>query len=160
MKKNQVPRPRAIAATIQPIHTSARAARSLLRSEGIPIPDCLAGERLFHPPGAGACLALPRLKEPTKGSTVTFIDNAPTAKKVHGFPTKISPGDEVVLTNQLFENGGMVGKLRSRCTATDPSGGSGEAVFINAHSSVKASTTSRAASSTPTARFSRAARRV
>ena len=73
------------------------------------------------------------LKEPTKGSTVTFIDNAPTAKKVHGFPTKISPGDEVVLTNQLFENGAMVGKLRSRCTATDPSGGSGEAVFINAH---------------------------
>jgi hypothetical protein len=73
------------------------------------------------------------LKEPTKGSTVTFIDNAPTAKKVHGFPTKISPGDEVVLSNQLFQNGVMVGKLRSRCTATDPSGGSGEAVFINAH---------------------------
>ncbi len=47
MKKNQVPRPRAIAATIQPIQTNARAARSLLRSEGIPIPDCLAGERLI-----------------------------------------------------------------------------------------------------------------
>jgi len=73
------------------------------------------------------------LKEPTKGSTVTFIDNAPTAKKVHGFPTKISPGDEVVLTNQLIENGEMVGKLRSRCTATDPAGGSGENVFTNAH---------------------------
>jgi hypothetical protein len=50
MKKNQVPRPRAIAATIQPIQTKARAARSLLRSEGMPIPDCLAGERLFHLP--------------------------------------------------------------------------------------------------------------
>ena len=73
------------------------------------------------------------LKEPAKGSTVTFVDNAPTAKKVHGFPTKISPGDEVVLTNQLFENGEMVGKLRSRCTATDPASGSGENVFINAH---------------------------
>jgi hypothetical protein len=73
------------------------------------------------------------LKEPTKGSTVTFIDNAPTAKKVHGFPTKISPGDEVVLTNQLFENGEMVGKLRTRCTATDRASGSGENVFINAH---------------------------
>ena len=48
MKKNQVPRPRAIAATTQPIQTKARAARSLLRSEGMPIPDCLAGERLFH----------------------------------------------------------------------------------------------------------------
>jgi hypothetical protein len=50
MKKNQVPRPRAIAATIQPIQTKARAARSLLRSEGMPIPDCLAGERHFHLP--------------------------------------------------------------------------------------------------------------
>jgi hypothetical protein len=48
MKKNQVPRPRAIAATIQPTQTKARAARSLLRSEGMPIPDCLAGARLFH----------------------------------------------------------------------------------------------------------------
>jgi hypothetical protein len=48
MKKNHVPRPRAIAATTQPIQTNARAARSLLRSEGMPIPDCLAGERLFH----------------------------------------------------------------------------------------------------------------
>jgi hypothetical protein len=47
MKKNQVPRPRAIAATIQPIQTNARAARSLLRSEGMPMPDCLAGERLI-----------------------------------------------------------------------------------------------------------------
>jgi hypothetical protein len=46
MKKNHVPRPRAIAATTQPIQTNARAARSLLRSEGMPIPDCLAGERL------------------------------------------------------------------------------------------------------------------
>jgi hypothetical protein len=56
MKKNQVPRPRAIAATIQPIQTSARAARSLLRSEGMPIPDCLAGERLnaLLDPGVGA----------------------------------------------------------------------------------------------------------
>ena len=49
MKKNHVPRPRAIAATIQPIQTNARAARSLLRSDGMPIPDCLAGERLISP---------------------------------------------------------------------------------------------------------------
>jgi hypothetical protein len=73
------------------------------------------------------------LKEPAKDQTFAFIDNAPTAKKVHGFPTKISPGDEVVLTNHLLENGVMVGKLRTRCTATSPAGGSGENVFINAH---------------------------
>ena len=73
------------------------------------------------------------LKEPAKDQTFAFIDNAPTAKKVHGFPTKISPGDEVVLTNHLLENGAMVGKLRTRCTATSPAGGSGEDVFINAH---------------------------
>lgn len=56
MKKNQVPRPRAIAARIQPIQTKARAARSLLRSEGMPMPDCLAGERLtsLHDPEVGA----------------------------------------------------------------------------------------------------------
>jgi hypothetical protein len=46
MKKNQVPRPRATAATIQPTQTNARTARSLLRSEGMPIPDCLPGERM------------------------------------------------------------------------------------------------------------------
>ena len=48
MKKNQVPRQRATAATIQPIQTNPRTARSLVRSEGMPIPDCLPGERLFH----------------------------------------------------------------------------------------------------------------
>jgi hypothetical protein len=52
MKKNQVPRPRAIAAMTQPIQTKARAARSLLRSEGMPIPDCLAGERLILLPAS------------------------------------------------------------------------------------------------------------
>jgi hypothetical protein len=73
------------------------------------------------------------LKEPAKDQTFAFIDNAPTAKAVNGFPTKISPGDEVILTNHLLENGKMVGKLRTRCTATSPAGGSGESVFINAH---------------------------
>ena len=73
------------------------------------------------------------LKEPAKDQTFAFIDNAPTAKAVNGFPTKISPSDEVVLTNHLLENGKMVGKLRTRCTATSPAGGSGENVFVNAH---------------------------
>lgn len=73
------------------------------------------------------------LKEPSKDQTFAFIDNAPTAKKFNGFPTKISPGDEVVITNHLLENGQMVGKLRTRCTATSPSSSSGENLFINAH---------------------------
>jgi hypothetical protein len=73
------------------------------------------------------------LKEPEKGSTFAFIDNAPTAKKVHGFPTKISPGDELVITNPLLENGKTVGKLRARCTATAPASTSSQNAFANAH---------------------------
>jgi len=74
------------------------------------------------------------LKEPAKDQTFAFVDNAPTAKKIEGFfPTKISPGDEVIITNHLLENGKMVGKLRTVCTATSPSSASGESLFINAH---------------------------
>lgn len=73
------------------------------------------------------------LKEPEKGSTFAFIDNAPTSKKVHGFPTKISPGDEIVVTNPLIEGGKTVGKLRARCTATAPASTSSQNAFANAH---------------------------
>jgi hypothetical protein len=41
MKKYQVPKTRRKAAMIQPIHTMVWTARSLLRSEGMRIPDCL-----------------------------------------------------------------------------------------------------------------------
>jgi hypothetical protein len=41
MKKNQVPRARTMAAMIQPIQTRVRLASSLVRSEGMRIPDCL-----------------------------------------------------------------------------------------------------------------------
>jgi hypothetical protein len=73
------------------------------------------------------------LKEPEKGSTFAYIDNAPTAKKVHGFPTKISPGDEIVITNPLLENGKSVGKLRAHCTATAAASTSNKNAFANAH---------------------------
>src|ERR1700742_414477 len=73
------------------------------------------------------------LKEPAKDQTFAFIDNAPTSKKVHGFPTKISPGDEIVVTNPLLENGKTVGKLRARCTATAPASTSSQNAFANAH---------------------------
>lgn len=72
-------------------------------------------------------------KEPEKGSTFTFVDNAPTAKKVHGFPAKISPGDEIVLTNPLVEGGKTVGKLRARCTATAAVSTSNHSAFAHAH---------------------------
>src|ERR1700760_4418027 len=88
---------------------------------------------LFFVSSAGAIAPVQIiLKEPAKDQTFAFIDNAPTAKKVEGFfPTKISPGDEVILTNHLLENGKMVGKLRTVCTATSPSSASGENLFIN-----------------------------
>lgn len=43
MKKNQVPKTRMTVATIQPIHTNVRTARSMLRSEGLRIPNYLPG---------------------------------------------------------------------------------------------------------------------
>jgi hypothetical protein len=78
----------------------------------------LAATLVFVSSAAAVAPVQLTLKEPEKGSTFTFIDNAPTSKKIHGFPTKISPGDEIVVTNPLLENGKMVGKLRARCTAT------------------------------------------
>jgi hypothetical protein len=73
------------------------------------------------------------LKELEKGSTFALIDNAPTSKKVHGFPTQISPGDELVITNPLVENGKTVGKLRARCTATASTKTNVQNAFANAH---------------------------
>lgn len=73
------------------------------------------------------------LKEPEKGSTFAFIDNAPMSKKDHGFPTQISAGDQIVVTNPLFENGKSVGKLRAHCTATASADTSNQNAFANAH---------------------------
>jgi len=106
---------------------------NMSRTYSVAAAIALVGTLVFVNSAAAIAPVQITLTEPAKGSIVSFIDNAPTAKKVHGFPTKISPGDEVVLTNQLFENGVRVGKLRTRCTATDASGGSGENVFTNAH---------------------------
>jgi hypothetical protein len=72
-------------------------------------------------------------KESEKGSTFAFIDNAPTSKKKHGFPTKISPGDEIVTTNPLTEGGKTIGKLRARCTATAAANTSNPEAFVAAH---------------------------
>jgi hypothetical protein len=72
-------------------------------------------------------------KEPEKGSTFTYVDVAPTAPKKHGFPTSISPGDQIILTNPLTEGGKTIGKLRARCTATAAVGKTTNAAFPQAH---------------------------
>lgn len=57
-------------------------------------------------------------KEPEKGSTFAFIDNAPKTKRKHGFPEKISAGDEFVFTNPLEAEGKKIGHLQAVCIAT------------------------------------------
>lgn len=72
-------------------------------------------------------------KEPEKGSTFTYVDVAPKAPKKHGFPTAISPGDEIVITNPLTEGGKTIGKLRARCTATAAAKTGNSKAFLEAH---------------------------
>jgi hypothetical protein len=72
-------------------------------------------------------------QEPEKGSTFTYVDVAPTAPTKHGFPTAISPGDQLVLTNPLTEGTKTIGKLRARCTATAPAKTNSNTAFLQAH---------------------------
>lgn len=67
---------------------------------------------------AAAATTTLTFKEPEKGSTFAFVDNAPTSQKKHGFPTKFSAGDELIFTNPLEAEGKLVGKIRVTCTAT------------------------------------------
>ena len=60
-------------------------------------------------------------EESEKGATFAFVDNAPTAKLKHGFPTKISAGDMIVLNNPLLEGGKRIGHLSASCVATKTS---------------------------------------
>jgi hypothetical protein len=57
-------------------------------------------------------------QELEKGSTFAFIDNAPTSELRHGFPVKISAGDQFVGTNPLASGGKKIGELRTLCVAT------------------------------------------
>jgi hypothetical protein len=56
--------------------------------------------------------------EPEKGSTFNFVDNVPKSKLKHGFPTKFSPGDQVIFTSVVEIEGKRVGRNRVVCTAT------------------------------------------
>jgi hypothetical protein len=74
-----------------------------------------------------------KFSEPEKGSTFTYVDVAPTAPKKHGFPTAISPGDQLILTNRLAEGTKTIGKVRARCTATAAAKTTSNAAFLDAH---------------------------
>jgi hypothetical protein len=54
-------------------------------------------------------------KELNKGSTLAFIDNAPTSK-TKGEPAA-SAGDVIVFTNPLTNGGKRIGRLYMHCTA-------------------------------------------
>jgi Dirigent-like protein len=82
---------------------------------------------------AGTVTATLTFKEPEKGSTFTYVDVAPTAPKKHGFPTAISPGDQLVLTNPLTEGSKTIGKLRAKCTATSAAKTTSNTAFLQAH---------------------------
>jgi hypothetical protein len=71
--------------------------------------------------------------EPEKGSTFHYVDVAPTAPKKHGFPTVISPGDQIVLTNPLKQGTKTIGKLRAKCTATANVKTTDQNAFVAAH---------------------------
>jgi hypothetical protein len=77
--------------------------------------SCLA---LAFTSSAAAATTKITFKEPEKGSTFTFIDNAPKTKHKHGFPQKISAGDEFVFTNPLEAEGKKIGHLQAVCVAT------------------------------------------
>jgi hypothetical protein len=82
---------------------------------------------------AGTATTTIKFSEPEKGSTFTYVDLAPTAPEKHGFPTAISPGDQLVLTNPLTEGAKTIGKLRARCTATAPAKTTSNTAFLQAH---------------------------
>lgn len=84
-------------------------------------------------PAAAAGTTTLTFSEPEKGSTFTYVDVAPTAPKKHGFPTAISPGDQIVITNPLAEGAKTIGKLRARCTATANANMANQDAFIQAH---------------------------
>ncbi len=71
--------------------------------------------------------------EPEKGSTFSYIDVAPKSPTKHGFPTAISPGDELVLTNPLMQGSKTIGKLRAKCTATANAKFTSQNAFVQAH---------------------------
>jgi hypothetical protein len=69
-------------------------------------------------------------KELNKGSTFHFIDNPPRAKRIHGFPSRISVGDRFIFTNPTANAEGPLGSLRATCDATHASRNFEKADFV------------------------------
>ena len=90
---------------------------------------CCSAVLVFAGSASAATTTL-TFKEPEKGSTFAFVDNAPKSAKKHGFPVSISAGDEVIFTNPLEQEGKLVGKIRVVCTATANSGNFAAAHFV------------------------------
>jgi hypothetical protein len=78
----------------------------------------ITGFALVFTGTAAAATRTITFQELEKGSTFKFIDNAPTSELKHGFPVKISAGDEFVGTNPLASEGKKIGELRTFCVAT------------------------------------------
>jgi hypothetical protein len=79
---------------------------------------CCLGALAFAASASAANTVL-TFKEPEKGSTFAFVDNAPKSPSTtHGFPTIFSAGDEIIFTNPLQTAGKTVGRVRVACTAT------------------------------------------
>ncbi len=91
---------------------------------------CVALALFAFTGSAAAATTTLTFKEPEKGSTFAFIDNAPKAKLKHGFPNKFTPGDELIFTNPIETEGRRVGRLRVVCTATATSKNPEAAGFI------------------------------
>ena len=69
----------------------------------------------------GAASAAPRtieFEEVEKGSTFSFVDNAPKAEIKHGVPSTISAGDQITISTPLYKGASKVGRLATTCTAT------------------------------------------
>jgi hypothetical protein len=93
---------------------------------------CCALGALFAPLAAAETSLT--FTEPEQGSTFEFIDAPPLATVLHqGFPSNISPGDVIVITNPLKRGSKTIGKLRATCTATAFTGTASNAAFTNAH---------------------------
>jgi hypothetical protein len=109
-----------------------RSPRSLTRT-ALALASLGLASLLVAVPASAAGTTTLTFKEPEKGSTFTYVDVAPTAPKKHGFPTAISPGDQLILTNPLTEGTKTIGKLRAKCTATASAKTTSETAFLQAH---------------------------
>ena len=84
--------------------------------------SCCALLAAFAPAASAIAPVQIEFKEPEKGGTFTFVDQAPkTTFGKHGQPKLISAGDELIITNPVLEDGKKIGHLQATCTATKTS---------------------------------------